>query len=399
MAEEKIISPKTTLGEVVNDYLLRSNNLNRKYYAKYFKIAQDIYRQLYATTMPTTISKYVQVFPAEGSDKYPFIKRPRGMARFFGLSVTNKNNELLQVFQNDNLNVFTKPPIQKSCGCSSTDLCDCIDNLQVVITEKFTHEGTTYYEKTWVKCCENGDVLQYSETPVLNGTCSTWFLAGSILGPATFSYTKCDGELVRSQSIDDTGLEICISDNAPIIITSGSGSKDRLSSCQSSGQVVVLTTYKNLGRLETKDCGCPVESEANEDLIFNKCGCFLSAKPKCCRVWYDKSRIDCTGEMKWSECGSKLYLKDVKDDNGFAVIHYQVDPVECLDEIIVDTMAKWPIWYGMDYESNVFNPRSNANILREMERRYQKAINEYFEYLNPINPDRFFNIPTAEIKL
>ena len=162
---------------------------------------------------------------------------------------------------------------------------------------------------------------------------------------------------------------------------------------------MVLTTYKNLGRLETKDCGCPVESEANEDLIFNKCGCFLSAKPKCCRVWYDKSRIDCTGEMKWSECGSKLYLKDVKDDNGFAVIHYQVDPVECLDEIIVDTMAKWPIWYGMDYESNVFNPRSNANILREMERRYQKAINEYFEYLNPINPDRFFNIPTAEIKL
>jgi len=400
MAEEEVISPKYTLSEVVNGYLIRAGNLNRKYYRKYEVIAQDIFEKLFIVTMPTTISKYVQVFPAEGTDKYPFIKRPYGMERFFGVSVTNKNNELLQVFQNDKLNVFTKPPVAKTgCGCASTDLCDCIDNLEVVITEKFTHEGVIYYEKTWVKCCDNGDVLQYSETPVLNGTCSTWHLAGSITGPALFSYTKCDGDLVRSQSVDDTGIDVCVSDNAPIVIVSGDGVKDRISSCTSGQEVVVLKTYKNLGRLETKDCGCPIESEANEDLIYNKCGCFLSAKPLCCKVWYDKSRIDCTGEMKWSECGSKLYLKDVKDDNGFVVIHYQVNPMDCGGEILIDSFARWPIWYGMDYESNVFNPRINPKVLRENERRYQKAINEYFEYLNPMDPDRLFNIPTAEIKL
>lgn len=399
MIEQENIAPLYTLEEIVNGYLIRAGNLNRKYFRKYEAIAQDIYEKLYATIMPTTISKYVEVFQPGPGEDYPYIEKPYGMKRFFGVSVTNKNHELLQVYQNDRLNVFTKPPVKKSgCGCASTELCDCIDNLQMVMTLKFELDGVKYYEKTWVKCCDNGDVLQYSETPVLNGTCSSWFLAGSILGPATFSYTKCDGELVRSQSVDDTGITVCISDNAPIEITSGSGIKTKVGSCDSPGQVVVLKTYKNLGRLETKDCGCPIESDANKDLVFNKCGCFLTAKPRCCKMWYEKSRIDCTGEMKWSECGNKLYLKDVKDDAGFAIIHYQMDPINCGSEIFIESFARWPIWYGMDYESNVFNPRSNPKVLREAERRYQKAINEYFEYLNPLG-ERIFDIPTAEIKL
>lgn len=336
LLQDDIIWPhKSTLGETVNDYLLRAGNINRKYYAKYFKIAQDVFKKLYAVTMPTTISKYVQVFPKGASDPYPYIKRPAGMTRFFGVDVTNRHHELISVVQNEKLNVFTKPTVQKECGCTSTDLCDCIDNLQVVLTEKFTFEGTVYYEKTWVKCCDNGDVLQYSENPVLNP----------------------DGDAV-----------------------------------------VILKEYKNLGRLATKDCGCPLETDENRDLIFNKCGCFLSLKPRCCKLWYDRNnRMDCTGEYKWSECGTKLYLKHVKDDDGFAVIHYQVDPVKCDAELLVDDFARWPIWYGIDYESAVFNPRSNPKMLREQERRYTKSVNEYFEYLNPMS-ERIFEV-TAEIRL
>lgn len=397
MAEEEIISPKWSLGETVGGYLMRQGNISRKYLPKYLAIAEDVYRKLYVNTMPTTISKYFQIFPAGPGDKYPYIKKPDGIIRFFGVDVTNKHNELLQVFYNDKINVFTKPPVQKSgCGCPSTDLCDCIDNLEVLLTEKFTIDGIKYYEKTWIKCCTNGDVLQYSENPVLNGTCSSWDLTGS---PASFSYTRCDGEIIRSQVINGTE-RICISDNAPIIITSGSGSSTKIGQCDGA-PVVILKSYKNLGRLATKDCGCPIESDANNDLIFNKCGCFLGAKPRCCKVWYTKSRINCTGEMKWSECGTKLYLVDVKDDDGFAIMHFQVDPAACGIEIMIDSFARWPIWYGIEFESNVFNPRtaSNPKVLREMERRYQKAINEYFEYLNPMDPDRMFDIPTAEIKL
>lgn len=400
MAEEAIISPKYTLAEIVNGYMMRSGNINRKYFRKYEAIAQDIFEKLYINTMPTTISRYMQIFPADADNEYPYIKRPFGMTRFFGVSVTNKHNELISVFQNEKLNVFTKPPVQKEgCGCPTTELCDCIDNLQVVLTEKFELNGVKYYEKTWVKCCSNGDVLQYSETPVLNN-CSSWFLAGSILGPATFSYTLCDGTEVKSQSVEDTGITVCVSDLSQIVITSGNGVKTKIGSCSTGQQVTTITEYKNLGRLETKDCGCPIESESNKDLIFNKCGCFLTAKPRCCKVWYEKSRIDCTGEYKWSECETKLYLKNVKDDGGFAIMHYQVDPISCGSEILVDSFARWPIWYGIDYESSVFNPRSNPRDLREKERRYQKAINDYFEYLNPMDPDRLFNaIITAEIKL
>jgi len=345
-------SPKYTLGEVVDDYLIRKFNQRRKYYSNYFRIAQDIYKKLYRNIMPTVTSKYVQVFYDD--PKYPYVLVPDNMVRFFSISVTNKNNELLEVYYNNDLNVFSKPPVVKKCGCASTDLCDCVDNLQVVITPKVI-DGTTYYEKVWVVCCDNGDVMQYSEVPV-----------------------KKYGESGGSYAND-------FSDDYDIL---------------SDGEnVVVLQFYKNLGKLETKDCGCPLETENNKNIIYNKCGCFLGVKPKCCKVWYEKTRIRCTGEMKFSECGTRVYLKDVMTDDGFVVISYQPDPVRCGEEIMVDDFAREPIWYGIEYESIVFYPRSTIGDKREAERRATKAENKFFEFLNPINDKRFFNIPTAEIKL
>ena len=345
-------SPKYTLGETVDDFLIRKFNQRRKYYSNYFKIAQDIFKDVYRTMMPTVTSKYVQVF--DDDPKYPYVLVPEHMERFFSISITNKNNELLEVFYNNDLNVFSKPPIVKQCGCTSTDLCDCIDNLQVVITPKDI-DGTTYYQKVWVVCCDNGDVLQYSEIPV-----------------------KKYGETGGSYNDD-------FNDDYDII--------------NDGDNVVVLQFTKNLGRLDTKPCGCPKDTEENKNLIFNKCGCFLGAKPKCCKVWYEKTRIRCTGEMKFSECGTRIYLKDVKTDDGFVVISYQIDPVRCGEEILVDDFARKAIWFGMEYESIVFYPRATATERKEAERRYLKSKTEFFEYMNPVNDRRFFNIPTAELRL
>lgn len=328
-------SPKYTLGETVDGYLLRTGNYRRKHFAQYFQMAQDVYKDLYRTIMPSTISKYVQVFPAGVGDKYPFVLKPENMDRFIGASITNNNNELIDIVYNEDLNVFTKPQVEKSCGCVTTELCDCIDNLEVVITEKMVVGNIPRYEKVWIKCCSNGDVLQYSETPVVDD-------------PINFP--------------------------------------DR---------VEVIKSYKNLGRLETKDCGCPLETEANTNLIYNKCGCHLGLKPKCCKIWYNKSGIDCTGEMKFSECGNKLYFKNVRDDAGFAVIHFQ--PTIGCEEIMIDDAAREPIRFGMDYESSVFNPKVNAREKREKERLYQKSKTKFWEWLHPLNEKRFFTIPTSWI--
>ncbi len=346
--------PKYTLGETVEDLLLRKFNQRRKYFANYFRIAQDIYKDIYRTILPSISSRYVEVFPADSNNLYPYVYYPSEYVKFYGISITNKHNELLEVFYNNNINVFTKPHVQKKCGCLTTDVSDCIDNLQAIITDKVI-DGTTYYQKDWVVCCENGDVKQYSEIPV-----KTYGTAGG-------SYSQDYG--------DDYD-----------IISEGTN-------------VTVIQVYKNLGRLETKDCGCPKESDVNKDLIFNKCGCFLGVKPHCCKVWYDKGRIKCTGEMKFSECGTKIYLKDVKTDDGFVVIHGQLDPAKCGEEIMVDDYVRKSIWYGVEYESMVFSPRATIGDKREAERRYSKAVNELFEYMNPINSNRFFGIPSAEIKL
>ena len=345
--------PKYTLAETVEDLLLRKFNQRRKNFANYLRIAQDIYKDIYRTILPTVSSRYVEVYPADANNKYPYVIYPTEYAKFYGISVTNKHNQLLEVYYNNDLNVFTKPPVKKKCGCLTTDVSDCIDNLEVVITPKEI-DGTTYYQKDWVVCCENGDVKQYSEIPV-----KKYGITGG-------SYS------------DDYG-------NDYDIISDG-------------GNVVVIQVYKNLGRLETKDCGCPVESDVNKDLVFNKCGCYLGLKPKCCKVWYEKGPIRCTGEMKFSECGTKIYLKDVKDDAGFVVIHGQLDPVKCGEEILVDDFARKPIWYGIEFESTVFANISET-AKRENERRYEKAKTELFIYLNPIDSKRFFSIPSAEIRL
>jgi hypothetical protein len=347
-------TPKYTLGETVEDYLIRKFNQRRKYFGNYFRIAQDVYKDIYRTIMPTVLSKYVEVFPADATNKYPYVLYPDWAVKFYGISVTNSYNELLEVFYNDELNVFTKPATIKKCGCTTTDLCDCMDNLEVVITEKII-DDTTYYQKDWVVCCANGDVKQYSEIPVKK------------YGDVGGSYGNDYG--------DDYDI---ISEGA---------------------NVVVLQIYKNLGRLDTKDCGCPLDTENNQTIIYNKCGCFLGLKPNCCKVFYEKGPIRCTGDMKVSECGTKIYLRDVKTDDGFVIVHGQPDPVKCGEEILVDDFARKAIWFGIEEESILFHPKSNENEKRGATQRKKRAFTELFEYLNPINSKRFFSIPTSELKL
>jgi len=344
--------PKYTLAEVVEDYLIRTFNQRRKYFSNYMRIGQDVYKDIYRTILPTIKSKYVKVYPADANNPFPFVYLPDGMVKFFGASVTNKNRDLIQVVYNAELNVFTKPAENpKGCGCSNS-VCDCIDNLQVVMTDKII-DGDTYVQKDWVVCCDNGDVMQYSEIPVKK-------------------YGTDGGDYSEDYGNDYD------------IINDG-------------GNVVTIQVYKKLGRLETKDCGCPIESENNKDIVFKKCGCFLGLKPDCCKIWYDK-KLECTGEMKFSECGTKLYLKNVKDDDGYVVVSGQMDPVKCGDEIEVDDYAREAIISGIAAFSAVHHPRVSATDKREAERRYLRDKTKLFEYMNPLNAARFFATPTATTK-
>ena len=144
--------PSYTLKDVVEQYLIRKYNSRLKHFAAFFSIAGDVYKDLFRNILPSVISKYVEVIQPEdlNVDPYPYILKPKGMDRFISVSVTNCYGKLVQLIYNANLNVFTKPVKKKTCGCVTTDLCDCIDNLTVVITPKEI-DGTTYYVKVWVQ--------------------------------------------------------------------------------------------------------------------------------------------------------------------------------------------------------------------------------------------------------
>jgi hypothetical protein len=344
-------TPIYSLREVTEQFCIRRGNDRLKNFSRFFSIAGDVYSDIYKKILPSVVNKYLEV-QTNSTDPYPFVYTPQNISRFFGIWITNHYGNLIQVFYNDKLNVLPKPKKVLPCGCLQTDLCECVNNLQVIITPKII-DGVTYYIKEWLECCGNGDVLKYSETPVIK-------------------YGNEGGSYSNDYSDDYD------------IINAGNN-------------IVYIKQTKNLGKLETKNCGCPVESEANTDLIFNTCGCFLPQRRACCKRYY-QNKLDCIGQINFSDCGDKIYLKDVKTDNGYVVACYQTNGIACGEEIFVPEYARKAIWAGIEYESTIYFPKSSATdkLLSKNNYRAEKA--ELFEYLNPLHEEYLFDSITAEIK-
>lgn len=349
MAENAVIF---SLTDVVQRFCIRKWNDRLKYFDRFYSIAGDVYRDLYRNILPTIISKYVEVID-DPNEPYPYVEKPSDMQRFFGIWVSDKHNNLVQTFYNNDINIYPKPPVKKVCGCITTGLCDCIDNFQTIVTP-IDIDGTTYYKRQWLKCCPNGDVLEYTEIPVkeFNG----------------------DG----GDYNDDYG-------NDYDIINDGTN-------------VTILKFTKNLGRLEVMPCGCPKESPYNKEIVYGRCGCYLPLKPNCCRVWY-RDWLHCDGEIKFSDCGNKIYLRNVKTDKGFVIISYQQNPFDCGEEIFVYDYVQDAIFAGIEEESMIYFPKATLGEKQFAinNRRKQKA--RLFEYLNPLNLTRTFNQVTSEIRL
>jgi hypothetical protein len=331
--------------------MIRTRSDRRKYYANYLAIAITVYKKLFRTTLPSSKSKYVEVV-YDDKEPFPFVWKPDDMQRFYGISVPNKHGRLVQSIYDENLNVYTKPANKKPCGCTTSELSDCIDNMQVIITPKVI-DGVTYSEKAWVKCCPNGDVLQYREVPVKS------------YGTEGGSYSNDYG--------DDYD-----------IINEGSN-------------VVTLKFTENLGKLDTMPCGCPIESDNNKKLVYDCCGCYLPCKTFNCKKWYEKNP-GCLGSYKWSECGDKLYLHKVRADNGYVVLSYQPNSLTPGEEVVVPDYSLDAIIAGINFESIRYFPRAGLGEKQMAKANYDSEETKLFEYLNPLT-ERVFNIVTAELKL
>ena len=280
---------------------------------------QEVWKDLFKTTLFITKNEYVEL--KKGQDgEMNYVEVPTNMQRFLALNAEDKCHNLKPLYYNSDLNVLVKPR-KKTCGCNKCDcsgLCDAIGGLTVT-TKEVVIDNVSYTEYLWLKICPNGDIMEYRTIPTTVYT----FYKGSY----EFSY--------------DYSYEI-----------GGSNS-----------ETTVYNLSRKLCNLEVKPCGCPVQNDSNKELFFKHCGCFLSScnfvKKECEKFWGECNWF--AGEIKFSECGTKIYVKHVEnfEHNQWLVLSYQVNGVEPDSQVQVPDYAKMCMFAGVDYYKKVFNNRYN----------------------------------------
>src|SRR5258706_2266858 len=163
IAENQICSPTVTLSEAVDEYLIENMINKKKYYPAYLTVAKRAWKKLFWNTLYVVQSQWM---PLKKGNPYNYIDLPAGTVRLLSVAETNHCGNIEALFYNPQLNVIAKPTIN-NCSCGKFDcdgLCGDLNNMTVTTQEAFAINGVTYYQKTWLKYCPNGDILEYTET-------------------------------------------------------------------------------------------------------------------------------------------------------------------------------------------------------------------------------------------
>lgn len=360
--------PTISLSEVVDSYLVHKFNDGRKYYKNYLVIGLEVWKQVFNETMFSMRNEYMELKKGE---PYNYIDVPPDMQRYLSSSVKDKCDNLKPLFYNQNLDVIIKPK-RKACGCEDkfcdcAGLCDAIGGLVVNTKEVIIDnpdssppgQPTTYTEYQWLKYCPNGDIFEYRQIP-------------------TTQYTFARGSYDDSY---DISYEIG----------------------ESSSQVVVYTLSRKLCSLKVLPCGCPAQCPENEQLFFNHCGCYLNTFNPSINLrnrWYDECNF-WAGEVKMSDCGTKIFVKHVEciEKNHHILLSYQTNGINIDGSVQVpNNMAtKMCMYAGIEYHRIVFNDRYNKTQKDDAFYKYVDTQNELIKWLNPISEEWARALPTVAV--
>lgn len=348
MANHYSIAPQITLSECVDRYFLARRVQGKKYYASYLADAQRIWKDIFQKTLFVMASKWERVHKGT---PYDYFYLPQCAVRVFGIFVTDECNNLVQLFYNEQKNVIPVPEVEVAdpiCNtCGGGDLCSAVNTTTFTTKVIFTINGVDYIEKKWITYCKDGCVIEYTETPVKQ--------YNDIVGEGgDFNEDYNNDYLIGS-----TGF--------------------------ANFEVVYEKSQKLLCQLKTKPCGCPEESSENDDLLTKTCGCYIGCRKKKCYPVTNNVNNNHFGEVKVSDCGTKMFLINCKNKPDFVNISYQVSGDNPTAEVMVPDYAIDCIHYGMDYYSIRFN-RSIPVYERELARqRYIDADMNLLRYLYPIS--------------
>lgn len=347
-----------TISEVTDRFLMRAGIDQKKYFGRYLVLAQECWEDIFRNTLWVVKSVWL---PTKAGVPYNYIDRPSDCLKVLSVGTVDKCGLIKPLFYNNELNVIPKPT-SKKCDCSCPDcggLCEGVHSTTTVTKFMFTIGTVDYYQKCWIKYCDNGDIIEYCETPA-----------------------------IKYNSLNGTGGDYNEDFN-----------DDYLKGRPGFGDFTIewLITQNRICHLETRPCGCPVESEENSRLFFECCGFYCNAgcfnKRKHCYQYSDNVNNNHYGEVKMSECGTKIYYKPSrhwktvtdKEFPDFFLLNYQTTGESVGSETLIPRYARNVMYAYLDCGRKEFN--SAYNELEKQSAYYKKiaARNEVIGELNPIN--------------
>lgn len=347
-----------TLSELVDRFLLRSHISKKKYYAMYLTLAEEVWEDIFQNTLWVVKSVWM---PTKAGKPYNYVSVPEDCLRLLSVGVDDKCGLIQPLFYNNQLNIISKPLTKKcGCGCSScAGLCNDVNSMVATTRLVFTINGVNYYEKKWTEYCPNGDILEYTETPVKK-----------------YNSTTGDGGDYNDDFNDDYDIG-----SVPF----------------SDFTIEYITAQKKICKLETMECGCPVENPANEQLLLDTCGCYINwggrTKRKCCNQYFENVNNNHLGEIKLSECNTRIFYKPSlkwktvaqKEIPDYLLVNYQSSGQSVGAETLVPKYARNVLFAGIDSGRKEFNSAYSNSEKMNAYYKYQHEKNMVINFLNPIS--------------
>lgn len=260
-----------TLREVVDLLYIMKMVDNKKYFANYLKIADEVRKDLFRHTIQIQSSVWM---PLKAGNPYNYVDVPAGSDMIYSVGTTDHCNKIVPLYYNNTVNTIAKPTASCSCGCDCGGMCSSFNQAVVITKYKFTDNGIDYYEKDWIKLCKNGDILEYREIP-------------------TKKYLDLTGD--SGDFNNDYNNDFSI----------GSGSF-------SNYEIVTEIQQQRVCAIAVKPCGCPVNTPENNKCITDHCSAYIRVGPcsfeTCCEYELGGTNNNGYGEVKMSECGTRIYF-------------------------------------------------------------------------------------------
>lgn len=325
--------PTQTLEEVVLEFMLQQGNVRRNHEAEYMVTAQEVYYDLFRTTLWEMNYMVLEVDKDTNT-----VQLPCGSERVIGLSVIDVNGLLRPLGYDRNMNTLQVRCHKETCSCSTCNgdgtLCEAIDSISFR-TEPINIDGVDYFKRIWNKK-EGAMLIEVREVPVKENGEVSYITQRDII---------CEFDVDENDCIKPTPA------NEELIKV---------------------------------NCGCYITSSPDDMYTMYDCADGeLPASPN--------------GFGHWKQdaiCDKTLHLRNVEADK--IILSYQADPTDGNPQLLLPRYAKDAFKFGMSYQTVAFKPRVSSRDKEYAESKYLQAKKKLFYFMHPINLNRFMRITSRK---